>query len=70
MIRRDTINQNILVSIVHLFDNIDKVTGHPDIIQMIPKVWSVNSVIRLCKINKGRVKVGTTLWFYLFGSVD
>jgi len=30
---------------------------------MIPKVWSVNSVIRLFKINKGRVKVGTTLWF-------
>jgi len=27
-----TINQNILVSIVHLFDNIDKVGGHPDII--------------------------------------
>jgi hypothetical protein len=27
-----TINQNILVSIVHSFDNIDKVSGHPDII--------------------------------------
>jgi len=27
-----TIDQNILVSIVHLFDNIDKVSGHPDII--------------------------------------
>jgi hypothetical protein len=26
------INQNILVSIVHLFDDIDKVSGHPDII--------------------------------------
>jgi hypothetical protein len=26
------INQNILVSIVHLFNNIDKVSGHPDII--------------------------------------
>jgi len=33
-------------------------------------VWSVNSVIRLFKINKGCVKVGTTLWFNLFGSVD
>jgi hypothetical protein len=27
-----TIDQNILVSIVHLFDNIDKVSVHPDII--------------------------------------
>jgi hypothetical protein len=33
-------------------------------------VGSVNSVIRLIYINKGRVKVGTTLWFNLFGSVD
>jgi len=27
-----TINQNIHVSIVHLFDDIDKVSGHPDLI--------------------------------------
>jgi len=53
-----------------LSDNVDKVSGHPDIIQMIPKVGSVNSVIRSFKFNKGRVKVGTTLWLNLFGSVD
>ena len=33
-------------------------------------VWSVNSVIRLFKFNKGRVKVGKTLCLDLFGSVD
>ena len=38
-----TINQNILVSIVHLSEDVDEVRGHPDIIQMIPKVGSVNS---------------------------
>ena len=38
---------------------------------MIPKVGSViSSVIRMFKFNKGRVKVGTTLWFNLFGSLE
>ena len=32
-----------------------------------PKGVVCQCVIRLFKINKGRVKVGTTLWFNLFG---
>ena len=66
-----TINQNILVSIVHLSDNVDKVSDFFQYYLMIPKVGSDNSVIRLFRIIKeGRVKVGTTLCFNLFGSVD